>query len=187
LLSLQVTTRSVLGAMALHCGGMLIDHGWVRLFGAGHVGLPSLAAVNPLLATDGSSPSMLFIGEDVLGGKFAVNGGALPGAPSEVNLWAPDTLAWTALGIGHGQFVRWMIDGGATALYGSLRWPSWEIGVSTVALDHGLRLYLPPCTVQGQDTFKAARRTLPREELDHWLTSLTAAPDGPVKNAVCPN
>jgi hypothetical protein len=172
--------------MALHCGGLLIDHGWVRLFGAGHVGLPSLAAANSLPAPDGSSPSMLLIGEDVLGGKFAVNGGALSGAPGEVNLWAPDTLAWTSLGIGHGDFVYWMIGGGATALYGSLRWPGWEIEVSAVALDHGLMLYPPPCTVEGQDTSKASRRSVPRDELDHWLTSLAAVPDGPVKITVVP-
>src|SRR5947209_2382390 len=36
LLKLQVTTHSVLGAVALETGGMLIDHGWLRLLGSGH-------------------------------------------------------------------------------------------------------------------------------------------------------
>src|SRR4051794_12961308 len=36
LLFLQVTTRSPMGALALETGGLLIDHGWLRLLGAGH-------------------------------------------------------------------------------------------------------------------------------------------------------
>ena len=186
LYSLQVTTRSMLGALALHCGALLIDHGWVRLFGAGHKGLPSIAAANSLPLPDKSSPSMLVIGEDVLGGKFAVNGGALPGAPGEVNFWAPDTLAWLSLGMGQGNFVHWMIGGGASALYESLRWPGWEAEASAVSLDRGLLLFPPPCTVQGRDTSKASRRAVPRHELDHWLASLAAVPEGPVKITVVP-
>ena len=30
---LQVTTRSVLGSVAFYCGGILIDHGWLRMLG----------------------------------------------------------------------------------------------------------------------------------------------------------
>jgi hypothetical protein len=33
--ALQVTTRSPLGAVALETGGLLVDHGWVRILGAG--------------------------------------------------------------------------------------------------------------------------------------------------------
>jgi hypothetical protein len=46
---LQVTTRSCLGAVVVHTGGLLIDNGWLRLYGSpslGEPGMPSLAAVN---------------------------------------------------------------------------------------------------------------------------------------------
>lgn len=49
LLQLQVTARSTLGAPAWHCGGPVLDDGWVRVFGGGTRaggGLPSLAQVN---------------------------------------------------------------------------------------------------------------------------------------------
>ena len=36
LLSLQVTTRSPMGAIAHETGGSLIDHGWLRVLGSGH-------------------------------------------------------------------------------------------------------------------------------------------------------
>src|SRR5689334_9116709 len=35
LLHLQVTTRSVLGSIALESAGLLVDHGWLRILGAG--------------------------------------------------------------------------------------------------------------------------------------------------------
>lgn len=184
LLRLQVTTRSVLGAMAFHCGGLLIDHGWVRLYGAGHGGLPCIAAANSLPTEDGSSPTTLLIGEDVLGGKFAINGGGLPGPVGEVNWWPPDTMRWESLGAGHGAFVHWIIGGGASPMFEPLRWPGWEAEVSDVALDRGLMLYPPPCTREGQDTSKVSRRTVPRVELDHWLASLATMPDGPAKITV---
>ena len=44
---LQVSTRSRLGALALHTGGLLVDDGWLRVLGGGSErGLPSLAEVN---------------------------------------------------------------------------------------------------------------------------------------------
>jgi hypothetical protein len=186
LVALQVTTRSVLGALALHCGGVLVDHGWVRLYGAGHGGLPSLATVNDLTPSTTISPLLLLVGEDVLGGKYAINGGALPGPLGDVHLWAPDTLAWESLGAGHGDFVRWIIHNGAGALYESLRWPGWETEVAGVALDHSLMLYPPPCTVEGSDTSRAVRRAVPRRELDYWLATLAGTPESPARFSVDP-
>lgn len=46
--ALQVTTGSVLRALAYNCGGLLIEHGWLRILGGGTTLLPSLAAANAL-------------------------------------------------------------------------------------------------------------------------------------------
>lgn len=35
LLQMQVTARSMLGALVLNTGGLLLDDGWVRVFGGG--------------------------------------------------------------------------------------------------------------------------------------------------------
>ncbi|MFE1881721.1 DUF2625 family protein, partial [Streptomyces diastatochromogenes] len=35
LLQMQVTARSTLGALALNCGGLVLDDGWVRVYGGG--------------------------------------------------------------------------------------------------------------------------------------------------------
>jgi Protein of unknown function DUF2625 len=94
LFRLQVTARSMMGALALNSGGMLVDHGWVRLLGGGSGDLPDLAAANGLGAPGSSGPPpWLTVAFDVLGGRFAVNGGGLPGRPGEVCYRGPDTLA----------------------------------------------------------------------------------------------
>ncbi|MFF1691576.1 MULTISPECIES: DUF2625 family protein [unclassified Streptomyces] len=34
ILELQITARSYLGALVLHCGGLLVDDGWLRVLGS---------------------------------------------------------------------------------------------------------------------------------------------------------
>src|SRR4051812_5635120 len=73
LVAVQVTTRSPMGAVVYETGGILIDHGWVRVLGSGHPKLPrTLAGWN-----DGRSQGFLLVADDAIGGFFAINGGAL--------------------------------------------------------------------------------------------------------------
>src|SRR6185312_17269325 len=46
--ALQVTAGSTLGALAVHTGGIKVDHGWLRILGGGGSDLPDLAAANGL-------------------------------------------------------------------------------------------------------------------------------------------
>src|SRR3954466_2697501 len=119
--ALQVTARSTLGALALHTGGIVCDHGWLGLLGAGTTELPGLAAANELLAGDPGPPPSLTVAYDVLGGKFAIDGGALAGTPGEVCYFGPDTLSWTPIGGGHTSFVHWVLEGGTVEFYADLR------------------------------------------------------------------
>ncbi|KDN82218.1 DUF2625 family protein [Kitasatospora cheerisanensis] len=90
---LQVTARSTLGALTLHTGGLLVDDGWLRVYGGGTGagdGLPSLGRVNrfPAAPDPAWHPGTgLVLGHDVLGGVFALNGhdpagAGRPGAPA---------------------------------------------------------------------------------------------------------
>lgn len=134
LLQTQVTARSVLGALAWHTGGLLVDDGWVRVFGGGSgegTGLPSLAQVNRFPSeTDPAwhPASGLVVGHDVVGGVFALNGGdpaaaGRPGAPGQMTYFAPDTLAWEAMELGHSGWVAWLLSGRLELFYDGLRWP----------------------------------------------------------------
>jgi Protein of unknown function DUF2625 len=166
LFRLQVTARSPMGALALNSGGILVDHGWVRLLGGGSEGLPDLAAANGLGLPDASGPPpWLTAGFDVLGGRFAVNGGGLPGQPGEVCYWGPDTLAWTPLGGGYSQFARMVLGGGLARFYQDLRWPGWQEEVAALRADQGISVHPFLFTAQSHPIARASRRPVPFAEL----------------------
>ncbi|HEU0026524.1 MAG TPA: DUF2625 family protein [Ktedonobacterales bacterium] len=81
LIALQVTTHSALGAMALETGGILIDHGWLRLLGSGGQRMRGdLCSWNGFDGRDEITPlkDALIVAHDAIGGFFALNGGAWP-------------------------------------------------------------------------------------------------------------
>lgn len=167
LFRLQVTARSTLGGLALDCGGLLVDHGWVRVLGGGTSHLPDLATASGLGRPGPLSapPPKLTVAFDVLGGRFAVNGGDLPGRPVEVCYWAPDTLAWTPTGAGHSHLVQMLLADGMAAFYQDLRWPGWQAEVAAVAEDHGIAVYPFLFTAEGRDLARASRRPVLFTEL----------------------
>jgi len=138
LLQLQVTARSWLGAFVLNSGGVLLDSGWLRIYGSPEEeepsGLPGLAEVNgfpeefdPAWRPEGG----LVIGHDVLGGVFALNGPdpaaeGRPGRPGGVVYFAPDSLRWEDLEVGHGDWLHWLLGGGTEQFYETLHWPGWR-------------------------------------------------------------
>ncbi|MEL5955369.1 DUF2625 domain-containing protein [Streptomyces sp. CLV115] len=178
LLQLQVTARSYLGAVVLHSGGLLVDGGWLRVFGspadgAAH-GAPSLARVNrfpgafdPAWRADPG----LVVAHDVLGGVFALNGGApadhgRPGAPGEMIYFAPDSLRWEALGIGHSAWTAWLASGALDEFYADLRWSGWKDEVQALNGDQGLSLFPPLWSAEARQNLSvASRRAVPMTEL----------------------
>jgi hypothetical protein len=131
---LQVTTRSMMGAVALNCGGLVIDHGWLRILGGAAEGLPSLGEANGMSDPNEGDrlPPSLVVAFDVLGGQFAVNGGGLRAESGEVCYFGPDTLAWHPIGVGYSKFVFWALGGGLTDFSEHLRWPGWEQEVGDI-------------------------------------------------------
>lgn len=162
---LQVTAASAMGAVALHTGGIVVDHGWVRLYGGGSEHLPSIAEANGLGGSVSAPPGELVVGHDVLGGLFAIDGGALGVAPGEVCYFGPDTLTWDGLGGGYSAFLLAALGGGLEVVFEGLRWSGWQDEVASLALNQGIFLYPPPSTVQGGDVSKATRSVVSIREL----------------------
>src|SRR5579885_727005 len=74
LLELQVTTRSPLGAIAFETGGIILDHGWLRILGSGHEKMQGNLLFWNFLEKDSENPRLrgaLIIAHDVIGGFFA--------------------------------------------------------------------------------------------------------------------
>jgi hypothetical protein len=121
LLGLQVTTRSMLGTLAFETGGVSVAEGLLRLFGSGAT--RSLLRTAELVGCPigGSYPDFIVVGDDVLGGLFALNGGRF-GAErqGEVFHLAADDTSWVPLGVGHADFVAWCLTGDLRQVYGPL-------------------------------------------------------------------
>lgn len=132
LLDLQVTTHSTLGALAYDTGGVLIDEGWLRLLGSGHTRLPrNLSAWNSQRATEG----YFLVGDDVVGGFFAINAGALGEEVGSVYYWAPDDLDWECLELGFTDFVHAFMSHRISKFYEDLRWSTWRSDIRELSTD----------------------------------------------------
>lgn len=179
LMQLQVTARSTLGALVLNTGGLLVDGGWLRVYGGGGdpgdpAGSPSLGQVNgfPAQADPAWRPAAgLVVAHDVLGGVFALNGGdpasvGRPGGPGEMTYLAPDTLAWEALEGGHSAWLSWVFDGGAARFYQGLRWPGWQEEAAVLTAGQGIAVFPPLWSREAQaDLAATSRRAVPMREL----------------------
>ena len=123
--TLGITERSVLGALAVHTGGLSIDHGWLRVHGG-----------SVLLDWREHLDDGLVVGHDVVAGFYAVDR-----KDGEVRYLAPDTLEWEGMEMGHAAWVHWALTGDLSSFYESLRWPGWEEESGPLAPDVGLTLY----------------------------------------------
>ena len=158
LAALGITTRSWLGAVVAHTGGICVDHGWLRVLGSGADGLPDITA-----EADPES-RRLVVAYDVLGGQFAwVPAG--PGAPPTIHYFGPDDLGWQDLEQGYADWLYAVLAGSLTRFYSTLRWPGWEAEVAAVGLDEGIHTWPPPSTVEGRDLSQASRQAVPMQQL----------------------
>jgi len=182
---LQVTTHSALGAVALETGGILIDHGWLRMLGSGSAELhASLTNWNKIGDTSDIEPleSALIVGCDAIGGFFALNGGEFEGERGRVFYLAPDTLEWESLERGYSDFLYWGLAADLNDFYAELRWPGWQEELAGASPDLGFSLYPPPFTKEGQPLANVNRKLVPMRELwavqQNYIRQLADVPEG---------
>jgi len=165
----QVTTRSPVGAVLYHTGGLLIDHGWLRFLGSGHKRFPrSMPAWNKGRSTNSAGKSLGFwlIADDVVGGFFALDGGAFGPANGQVFYFAPDGLRWEPMnGINYSQFLVWSFSPNLGQFYQSMRWVGWESEVSSLRGDQAFSFYPLLCTAEGKTIEKCTRKPCPVAEI----------------------
>jgi Protein of unknown function DUF2625 len=159
LLSLQVTTRSPLGAVAYETGGIIIQNGWLRIVGSGHPRLPR--RIDQWNA--GRSDGLYLVADDAAGGFFALNGGALGTDRGQVYYWAPDDLDWLDLEMGYTEFLQFCLTERTNDFYEDLRWPSWEADSAALSGDRCFSFYPFLWTKEGSVT-GSHRSTIPVSE-----------------------
>jgi hypothetical protein len=167
LLQLQVTARSLLGAVVLNSGGLVLHHGWLRVYGGSGGSLPSLAEVNGFPASFDPSwapEAGLVLAHDVLGGVFALNGAdcaehGRPGEPGQVVYFAPDSLEWETFDGGYSHWLLWLLDGGLDGYYADSFWPSWQAEVAGLGLRDAITMWPPLFSKEGAENVAGTTRS----------------------------
>jgi len=135
LVNSQVTTRSPMGAVIYETGGILIDYGWLRILGSGSPKLDrGLMEWNKGKTVNnyGEQYPYLIVADDVIGGSFAINAGALGGDMGKIYYFAPDSLQWESLGCGYSDFLNWAFNGNIQKFYELFKWSTWKEDVAKI-------------------------------------------------------
>ena len=167
LVGLQVTSRSPMGAIALETGGLLVDHGWIRVLGGGNTRLPRAIHEWNRLGSGNAShrlPGAFLVGDDVLGGFFAINGGGLEGPSGHVFYHSPQNLVWEEIAPSYSEWLAGIMTGRLDQFYEGLRWPGWQREVETLAGDRAFSVY-PFLFASGSDISTRSRKAVPVTEL----------------------
>jgi hypothetical protein len=152
LLHTQVSTSSPMGALVYETGGVLVDHGWLRVLGSGH----RLLARSLPCWNEGGADGFYLIADDAAGGFFALNGGAFSEAVGWVHYWPPDSLEWEATDFSYSAFLQWCLSGALDSFYGHLRCSTWRADVAVAAADQCMTFYPPLWSVEGsaEDSYR---------------------------------
>lgn len=169
LYQLQVTTASYLGVIAHKTGGILVDHGWIKLLGSPHKDIfGDLASWNGLRTKLNIPLSVLedtfIIAYDVSGGFFALNGGKF-GTSTTVFYFAPDGLEWEDTELTYSEFIQWLASGDLQLFYEMCRFEGWQEIVEQLEPDQVLSYYPPLWTKEGSG---ATSEKKPISIMDAW-------------------
>jgi len=110
------------------------------------------------------------VAHDVLGGVFALNGMepaavGRPGEPGQMTYFAPDTLEWEALGIGHSQWISWLLSERVEGFYSELRWPGWRAEAAAATASQGITVYPFLWSKEADDLAATTRSAVPMSQV----------------------
>ena len=127
--SMQMPTSSPMGAVIYETGGILIHQGWLRILGSGSFKLPrGLMDWNfsKAFSQSGEKPKYLLVADDVIGGYFAIKGGALGDNLGKIYYFSPKDMTWHDLNFSYTEFLLWALNGDIDAFYQGLFWDNWQ-------------------------------------------------------------
>ena len=163
----QVTTRSPMGAIIFETGGILIDDGWIRILGSGSEKLKrSLPEWNKgkSFKEFEEAPTFLLIADDVIGGFYILNGGALGEDLGKVYYFSPDNLEYEPLNITYTEFLYFCFQGDLNEYYKGQRWENWRAEVAKLSADELFSFYPYLWTMEGKDINSIVRKPVSVEE-----------------------
>ncbi|KDN82217.1 DUF2625 family protein [Kitasatospora cheerisanensis] len=80
--------------------------------------------------------------------------------------FAPDSLEWEPLDVGHSAWLSWLLAGGAESFYDSLRWPGWREEAAAPTASQGIAVHPFLWSQEARKDLRAtSRRPVPLSEL----------------------
>jgi hypothetical protein len=171
----QVSTRSPMGAIIYATGGLLIDHGWIRILGSG---APRLNRSIPdwnkgkSFKEFGERPSFLLIADDAVGGFFAINSGAFGNDAGKIYYLSPDNLEWEPLGLSYTEFLLFCFNGDLATFYKDLRWAEWDKDNATIDGNVTYSFFPYLWTEEGRDINTISRKSVTVEEQFQFMLEM---------------
>jgi Protein of unknown function DUF2625 len=162
---MRVTSRSLMGTLVLETGGLLIDHGWLCFLGSGSPKLQKNILQWNSPKDDLGIDKAFIVAYDVVGGFFAVNGGAFPGEKNHIFYWQPDVLQWLNMKGSYSQLFSWALTANLDHFYGRLRWPGWQEEVKQLTGDQGFSIHPFLWAKTDVPLAERSRRAVPMTEL----------------------
>lgn len=167
LVNLQATTRTTLGAIIYESGGLIIDNGWLKVFGGGHnEQIPALLTWNEskTILDNKQNKGLLIIAIDAIGGHFCINGGALGEDLGMIYYFAPDTLDYEPLDMGYSQLIQFFLSDNVDKFYQDFRWTNWQEEVKVLQLDEVFSFVPPLWTVEGKNIEESSKKPISATE-----------------------
>lgn len=167
LYKIQVTTRSPMGAIVYHTGGLLIDDGWIRILGSGNAkfnrALPDWNK-GKSFNDFGETAPFLLVADDAIGGFYLLNGGGLGSDVGKMYYFSPDNLEYEQLDITYSEFLGFCFDNDLDKFYQGNRWNGWRAEVSKLKGDEVFNFYPFLWTAEGNDINKNSRKIISVQE-----------------------
>ncbi|QRQ63979.1 DUF2625 domain-containing protein [Sphingobacterium multivorum] len=168
LFNTQISTRSPMGAIVFHTGGILIDNGWIRIYGSGSEKLNrNLPDWNKgkTFQNFGDKPGYLIIADDAVGGFFLLNGGDLGNDLGKIYYLSPDNNEYEQLDLTYTEFVNFCFSGNIDLFYRDLRWKKWEDDFKELSTNEAFMFYPYLWTKEGRDINKVEKNKASIDEI----------------------
>ncbi|MNK12977.1 hypothetical protein D3C87_310560 [compost metagenome] len=171
LFNTQISTRSPMGAIVFHTGGILIDDGWIRIYGSGseklNRNLPNWNK-GKTFENFGNKPGYLIIADDAVGGFFLLNGGDLGNDLGKIYYLSPDHNEYEQLDLTYTEFINFCFSGNIDVFYRDLRWKNWEDDFKKLNANEAFMFYPYLWTKEGRDINKVKKNKASMEEIYIW-------------------
>lgn len=167
LYKIQITTRSPMGAIVYHTGGLLVDNGWIRILGSGNEKLiRTLPDWNfgKTITEYGKPTPYLLIADDAIGRFFLLNGGGLRNDIGKIYYFAPDTLDFEPLDLSYSEFLDFCFNNDLEKFYKGFRWTNWKVDVQKLNGDEVYNFVPFLWTKEGKQINKNSRKAVPIAE-----------------------